>query len=367
MAQQPVVEIVAHAVLVVCKCLERSGHPIKGGGLPHKLDGKARGELDWGPCWFLELDTDFARWEQLDHTGLARPRLVGDRCARMMQPHFVARHKLDVIAHIWQIKRCETLALAQLPAEGDVVLCALLFCLFVVFGLHAHQWLIDALVVIGIGILQRDWIRFFVDTGPLQVLELGLGLALPELLEPRDLLSSDLACAHLLGLRRHLDEPRQERAVVNQRLPLGVPVGVLECVAVETRVSAEQHDDAFVLFRNESEKKHILAAAVVAFEHRVAHRALFMQRNFLVSRAHQVRYNVRAAGVAARIAEPLAAARVVAAHNTCRIVDPAETACMLGEIAFGLLCIRLVVAFHFFFGKVELLAHLKINVVLGHL
>lgn len=55
------------------------------------------------------------------------------------------------------------------------------------------------------------------------------GPYLPELLQLVDLLSSDLPGPQLLLLRRDLDQPREEAAVLDQGLPLGaVPVDVLE-------------------------------------------------------------------------------------------------------------------------------------------
>lgn len=58
---------------------------------------------------------------------------------------------------------------------------------------------------------------------------LSAGPHLPELLQLVDLLGSDLPGPQLLLLRRDLDQPREEAAVLDQGLPLGaVPVDVLE-------------------------------------------------------------------------------------------------------------------------------------------
>lgn len=66
------------------------------------------------------------------------------------------------------------------------------------------------------------------------------GPHLPELLQLVDLLGSDLPSPQLLLLRRDLDQPRQEAAVLDQGLPLrAVPVDVLKAALAGTGLPAD--------------------------------------------------------------------------------------------------------------------------------
>jgi len=69
----------------------------------------------------------------------------------------------------------------------------------------------------------------------------------------------------------YLDEPWEEASVINEREPLRqVPIHILETSSVGTRVTAEENHYGFGLGGNESQKKHILATAIVAFENGVS-------------------------------------------------------------------------------------------------
>ena len=57
--------------------------------------------------------------------------------------------------------------------------------------------------------------RFFIDSGTPDVLEIGVGVLLPHLLEFVDLMERDLSSSKLLLLRRSLDEPREELPIVD--------------------------------------------------------------------------------------------------------------------------------------------------------
>jgi hypothetical protein len=75
---------------------------------------------------------------------------------------------------------------------------------------------------------EENRLRLIVDARLLEVLEGGVGIVAPEFLELVDLVEGDGSCAELLLLGGHLDEPGQERAVLDQRGPLRrVPDNVL--------------------------------------------------------------------------------------------------------------------------------------------
>ena len=96
-------------------------------------------------------------------------------------------------------------------------------------------------------------------------------------------------CASLRLFPR-LDDPRQEGAVLDERLPQAeVPALVLERPQVEARLAAQQHDDARGRARrDEAQEEHVAAAAVVALKHGVAERPFSVQRHLLELAAHQV-------------------------------------------------------------------------------
>ena len=82
-----------------------------------------------------------------------------------------------------------------------------------------------------------------------------------------DLLRRDLSDAELLLLSGHLDEPRQEAAVVDERQPLvEVPVHVLQPVHAEARLAAQEYDHTLVSRWDETQQENITASTVVALQ-----------------------------------------------------------------------------------------------------
>ena len=67
---------------------------------------------------------------------------------------------------------------------------------------------------------EHDLLRLLVHARLFEILELGLGVVLPQLLQLIDLLRRDLASTQLLLFRGNLDEPGQELPVLDQRRPL---------------------------------------------------------------------------------------------------------------------------------------------------
>lgn len=67
----------------------------------------------------------------------------------------------------------------------------------------------------------------------------------------------------------------------------------------------EQNDNGVALGRNEPKHEHIFAATVVAFGGGLAQRALGVENDLLVFRAHKMVDNVRRGGVSTRVAKPL--------------------------------------------------------------
>jgi hypothetical protein len=67
---------------------------------------------------------------------------------------------------------------------------------------------------------KQNRLRLIIDTRLLQILQRRLRVLPPKLLELVDLVEGDLTSSKLFLLRRNLDEPREERAVFDERGPL---------------------------------------------------------------------------------------------------------------------------------------------------
>ena len=68
---------------------------------------------------------------------------------------------------------------------------------------------------------------------------------------------------------------------------------------------AKKNNNCITFCRDEAEHKDVLATAVVAFRDSLSERALAMEDNFLVLRAHEMVHNMRGRSVAPGVAEPL--------------------------------------------------------------
>ena len=185
---------------------------------------------------------------------------------------------------------------------------------------------------------QNYLLRLLIDTGPLQVLELGLGHVFPHLLELIDLLRSHLPGAILLLLAGHLDQPGEKRAVLDQRLPLvRLPVEVLERALRSARLSTQQHHHRVRLCRYEAQQEHVPASAVVALQNGLAQRPVLVQRHLLALGSNQMVDNVRARGQATAVAEPFLGR--VAHEHTGRVVNATVGAGVLRHVDH-LVCAR---------------------------
>ena len=68
---------------------------------------------------------------------------------------------------------------------------------------------------------QQDLLWLLIHARFLQILQAGLRVVLPQLLQLVDLLRGDLTGPQLVLVCRHLHQPGQELAVLDQGLPLG--------------------------------------------------------------------------------------------------------------------------------------------------
>lgn len=167
---------------------------------------------------------------------------------------------------------------------------------------------------------KEDGLRLVVYSRLLEVLERSCGVVPPELLELVDLMKRDLASSELFLLGGNLDEPGQERAVLDERRPLGrVPDDVLGalhrraglpvCITVSSALlphlqsssPAKQHDDRVAFGWDEAEDEDVLRSAGVALGRRLSERTLGVQGGLLVFRSNKVVDDVGSGGGAAPV------------------------------------------------------------------
>lgn len=121
-----------------------------------------------------------------------------------------------------------------------------------------------------------------------------------------------MASAELLLVGRGRYEPREEGAVLNQRLPArSVPVHVFLRGHGGTWLAAEEDNDGIGFGGDESEEEDVLGAAVVAFERRVAERGGGVQLDFLVAGAYEMIDDMRRRRITAGAAEPFTAGKAL--------------------------------------------------------
>ena len=145
------------------------------------------------------------------------------KLARVLEPKFVSHCQPDFAA--FQLRETEPshtlLVETQVPAHRDVSLRLRLLQPLVVVCLDFHEGPKDVLVLISVLVAQDNGLRFIIYSGLLQIFKRGVRVLAPQVLETVDLLERDLSGTQLLCLARRLDEPREERAVVDQRCPEG--------------------------------------------------------------------------------------------------------------------------------------------------
>ena len=100
----------------------------------------------------------------------------------------------------------------------------------------------------------------------------------------RNLPSSELFC-----IARHLDQPRQEATITDERLPLGqIPVLLTRARLLRTGLTTEEHHNRIGLGGNESQEKYVPRAAVVALENGFSEGAISMKGHLLMFGSHQM-------------------------------------------------------------------------------
>mmetsp|Transcript_55290 Transcript_55290/g.153195 ORF Transcript_55290/g.153195 Transcript_55290/m.153195 type:complete len:314 (-) Transcript_55290:275-1216(-) len=251
------------------------------------------------------------------------------------QPQLIARDQPSLIVLFGEVEVSDPLLVQpDVPPDHDILLGLRLLDLLVVVGLHLHQGGEDVLVLVCVLVPQHHGLRVVLQTRarlPLEVLQGGIGVCLPELLKLVDLCRSDVPRPHLLLCIGYLHKPRQERAVLYERLPLPeVPIGILQRV-VRQADSAQQHHNRVALRSNEAEEEDVALAAIVALQDYLPQGAVVVELHLLLLGADKVQDDA-ATGQPRQsaVAEPLAVS--AALHDAGRVVDAAIPTCPLWQV-----------------------------------
>mmetsp|Transcript_14828 Transcript_14828/g.28550 ORF Transcript_14828/g.28550 Transcript_14828/m.28550 type:complete len:338 (+) Transcript_14828:3813-4826(+) len=329
MAQQAMVDVPRHGCLVHCKRLHRQLHAVEGRRLPHKVHAKPHGAVSGHVLVRAQLQRHFLRVGcDLDHMPIALPR------GREAQVELVSGHEAQLIVILGEEEpRDALLVQAHVPPHRDAILGLRLLGHLVVVRLQLNQRAKDVLMLVGVLISQSNGLRLVINAGLFKILPRCIRVCFPQLLHFVDLLGGDLAHTQLLLFGWHLDQPGQEAAVHNQRLPRGqVPVHVFQAVRREAGLSAQQHHDVLCARVDEPQQEHVAAPAVVALEQRLSHLAGLVQGNLLVLGAHQMAHHMAGGSLATRVTEPFLAPRCSAAHYAIRVVNPTMFARVLWQL-----------------------------------
>ncbi|KAF6763799.1 hypothetical protein DFP72DRAFT_483599 [Ephemerocybe angulata] len=143
--------------------------------------------------------------------------------SRVTETKLIANSKPDLSAlQLGQTKPCDTLLVkAQVPPDSDVGLGLAFLQTLVVVRFYLDQGAKDVLVLVSVFIAGQDGLGFVVHTGLFEVFQSRINVLAPHILKSVDVLERDLAGTKLLLLSGGLDEPGEERAVVNEGRPEG--------------------------------------------------------------------------------------------------------------------------------------------------
>ncbi len=345
-AEEAVVDVPGDGGVVDGEGLERILHAVEGGGFPNVLDDvvvrdlvgeDVRAPASTAAATALHLDLDLPVEDGLD-VPRALPLLAVVELGPLaeLEAQLVPDHDLALVGREATAKGEGGDVLARealLPAHGNAAGAEGLLHLPIVVGLHLDQRRQDVLVVIPVLVPQqgRGEVGVVDDVGPVEVGEAGVGLGLPQLLELVDLRLGEVPREEQLLLGRHLDEPREELAVLHEGVPLAeLPVHVLQLRHRLHAHAAQQHHHRRAARRDEPQHERVLAAAVVALEDRVAQGGFGVELDLVRSRPHQVVHEVRPAPAGAGgVAQPLL--RLDALGHAGGVVDAAVPAGVVGE------------------------------------
>mmetsp|Transcript_7910 Transcript_7910/g.23809 ORF Transcript_7910/g.23809 Transcript_7910/m.23809 type:complete len:839 (+) Transcript_7910:1217-3733(+) len=304
-AQQSVVEIPAYGGLVHGEVAHRRLHAVEGRGLPHELDAEAVGAVHGRARPVADLEGHLLAVGLLDDAADAAP--LAHPVAEV-ELELVPGHQPHLALVLGEHEVGDTLLVEpHVPVHHQVLLAVLLLHHLVVVRLVLDQGTENVLVLIGVLVGQQHRGRLVVDPRLVQVLQLGVGLGLPEVFDLDELRGRQQARARLLVLGGDLDEPGEEALVaVDEGQPQRqVPVHVLHAPRLHAR-PAQQHHHLLLLCGDKSQHKDVALATVVALEDCFPKWGIPMKRNFFALGPDKVVDNTATSKlIAIAVAKPL--------------------------------------------------------------
>jgi len=286
-SQHLVVNVPRHRSVVNGKRFQRVLHAIVRRALPNVLDQVIVVNLvRHSGITRFQFEADFAVQHVLHvPDALPRPSVQEFRPRRQFEAQFVADHDPRLLGRHGAVKGKvhELLARQRLfPPHRDGFFRQRLFHLLVVVGFHFDERRLNVLVVkavfvgaerrldVGVGIV----VVVIVVAIP-RALQIGVPRTvlprLPQVFERRLLLGRYFARRELERRDGLFDEPGQEAAVLDERVPLRqFPVHVFEGGYGFDADAAEQDDDAAAAGGDKAEDERVFAGAIVTLKDRVS-------------------------------------------------------------------------------------------------
>mmetsp|Transcript_12568 Transcript_12568/g.27168 ORF Transcript_12568/g.27168 Transcript_12568/m.27168 type:complete len:260 (+) Transcript_12568:2365-3144(+) len=230
-------------------------------------------------------------------------------------------------------ERHSLLVQTEIPSHHHVLLGLRRLLGSVVVGLELHQRSKHVLVLVGILVPQLYGLQigFMAMDAPLvQILQGGIGLLLPELLQLVHLTLTDREWEKILVLW-NVHHPRKESPVLNQRLPFAlVPGYVLEGPVGQTN-TAQNHDHGLGLPGDKTQDENVSLSTIVALQNSVPQTVLRVQLYFLLLGPHKVQHDAAPwKPWKLGVAEPLSIP--TALHHRTRIVGATVAASPLRQV-----------------------------------
>ena len=200
-------------------------HTVERGGLPDVIGGEVVCALSRNALVVTtrpEFDTDLVALVVGDLDNVANALPVRTKLALVAETHLVAHSQFHIAEfQLGENEGCQVFVVqTEIPTHDQIVLGLRLLQLAIVVRLNLNQRAKNVLVLVGIIVAQQDGCRLVVDARVLlEILNGCIAVVLPHLFKLGNDLRRQMSGAHLFLIGRCADQPRQERAILNQRLP----------------------------------------------------------------------------------------------------------------------------------------------------
>mmetsp|Transcript_21632 Transcript_21632/g.53647 ORF Transcript_21632/g.53647 Transcript_21632/m.53647 type:complete len:272 (+) Transcript_21632:375-1190(+) len=271
MTQKLVINVSGDTRVVNRKRLESVLHAIKGGTFPDVFHNVVVVDLVRNASRRTQLQFDFSVANALDISD-AFPGFaveIGGPIAKL-EAQLVANHDSRLL-HSQSMKGKGGDVLSGqgfFPPHRNVFFRQRLLHLPIVICFDLDQWGKNVLVMKSVFVLQQSGLHFFVfdDIGTIEVRKFGIRLVLPEFFELCHLRLRNITSSQKQLIGWFFDEPREELAILDQRVPLReFPIHVFQSRDGLHTDAAEEHHNAGGTRGNKPQHKDVFGGTVVAF------------------------------------------------------------------------------------------------------